>query len=113
MLKPWANASDALLDVGLDELLVDRGVVLIGQQDHDDIRTLDRVGELGHLDAGLLRLVPRSAALAQPDGDLDPRFLQVQSMRVALRAVADDGDLLSLDERKVRVLVVVNLHGSP
>src|SRR5258708_30776828 len=31
-------------------------------------------------------------------------------MGVALRAVADDRDLLALDERKVGVLVVIDLH---
>jgi hypothetical protein len=32
---------------------------------------------------------------------------------MALRAVADDGDLLALDERKIGVLIVINLHCSP
>src|SRR2546426_7595876 len=32
---------------------------------------------------------------------------------MALRAVADDADLLALDERKVGVLVVIDLHCPP
>src|SRR5687767_15346106 len=32
---------------------------------------------------------------------------------MALRAVADDADLLALDERKIRVLVVIDLHCFP
>src|SRR3970282_1290627 len=38
---------------------------------------------------------------------------QVERMRVALRAVADDADLLALDQREVGVLVVVDLHEIP
>src|SRR6185295_4781458 len=88
----------SLLDVGLDEFLVHRGVVLVGQQHHDDVGALDGLVELGDLGAALLRLVPGGAALAQPDRDLDPRFLQVLRVRVALRAVADDGDLLAFHQ---------------
>ena len=48
--------------------------------------------------------------LAQTDGDLDAAVVQVLSMRMALGAVADDGDGLALDEAEVGVLVVINLH---
>ena len=34
-------------------------------------------------------------------------------MRVALRTVTYDGDLLALDQREVGVFVVINFHGSP
>ena len=103
----------ALLDVRFHILFVNLRVVLIGQQDHDDVRALDRGRQLGDFDAALLRLVPRGAALAQRDGDVDPGLLKVERVGVALRAVADDRDLLALDERKVRVLVVIDLHGFP
>ena len=46
-------------------------MLLVGQQHHHDVGALDRLGDLGDLEAGLLRLVPRRAALAQADGDLD------------------------------------------
>src|SRR4029077_15544873 len=36
---------------------------------------------------------------------------QIQRMRVALAAIADDGDLLALDQVQVGVAVVVNAHG--
>ena len=42
---------------------------------------------------------------------LTPRVAQVQRMGVALAAVADDGDLLALDQVQVGVAVVVNTHG--
>ena len=46
------------------------------------------------------------AGLAGADADLhvDAAVLQVQGVRVPLRAVADDRDLLAPDEREVRVL---------
>ena len=39
--------------------------------------------------------------------------LKESGVRMALRAVAEDGDLLALDEREVGVLVVIDLHGAP
>ena len=69
------------------------------------------VGHFGDLQAGLLDLGPGSAALAQADHDLDAAVVQVLGVRMALRAVADDGDLLALDQAQVGVLVVINLHG--
>src|SRR6266705_1675140 len=47
---------------------------------------------------------------AQPYRHLDPGLLQVLRVRVALRAVAEDGDLLALDERQVGVFVVIDFH---
>ncbi len=59
---------------------------------------------------------PASSALAidfepslRPDLHLDARVAEVQRVGVALRAVADDGDLLALDEGEVGVLVVEDL----
>ena len=48
--------------------------------------------------------------LRRPTVTLTPESLRF-SVRVALRAVADDRDLLVLDERKIGVLVVKDLHG--
>jgi hypothetical protein len=100
----------ALPDIGLDEFLVNGGVMLVGQQHHDDVGALDGLVDLGHVDAALLRLVPGGAALPQADGDLHAGVLQVLRVSVALRAVADDGDLLALHQRKIGVLVVIDLH---
>src|SRR5712692_7830418 len=103
----------AFLDIRLDMVLVHLGVVLVGQQDHDDVRPLDRRPDLGHLQSRLSRLVPGRAALAQADRHLDAGFLEVERVRVALRAVADDRHLLALDERKISVFVVIDLHDAP
>src|SRR3954463_6699990 len=102
----------ALLGVGLDVVAIDLRVVLVGQEDHDDVGALNRLVDLGDLDPALLGLVPRSAVLARPDGYLEAGILQVLGMRVPLGAVTHDGDLLALDERKVGVLVVIDLHAA-
>jgi hypothetical protein len=60
-----------------------------------------------------LALSHEAAALAQADGHLDAGVVQVEGVGVALRAVADDGDLLALDEGEVGVLVVIDLHVFP
>ena len=81
------------------------------QQDHDHVGGLDRVGDLGHLQASAFGLGPGGSALAQTHRHLDTRFVQVLCVGMALRAIADDGDVLALDEGEVGVLVVVDLHG--
>jgi hypothetical protein len=57
----------ALLDVRLDFALVDGGDVLVGHEHHHDVGGLDRLADFRDLEARLLRLVPRGAALAQAD----------------------------------------------
>src|SRR5581483_1178200 len=99
-----------LADVRLDLGLVDGGDVLVGHQHHDEVGALHRLGDLLHLQAGAFRLVPGGAALAQRHGHLDVRVVQVLRVRMSLRAVAHDGDLLVLDEREIRVLVVIDFH---
>src|SRR5690606_34512428 len=53
---------------------------------------------------------PRRAALAHAHGDLAARVVQVLRVRVALRAVADDRDLATLDQLDVAILVVEDFH---
>src|SRR5207253_1072312 len=55
---------------------------------------------LGHRD--------RLAALIEPDDDVEPAFLQVQGMGVALGAKAEHGKGLILQYVEVRVLVSIN-----
>ena len=85
-------------------LVVDRGDVLVGQQHHDDVGGLDGVGDFLDVQAGAGGLVPRGAALAQADDDLHARVMQVLRVRVALRAVADDGNGLAFDEERSQSL---------
>src|SRR5690606_31580009 len=63
-----------------------------------------------NLQASVLGLGPRGAALAQADDDVNAGIVQVLRVCVALRAVADDGNGFAFDQRKIAILVVVNLH---
>src|SRR5690606_29551730 len=99
------------LDVGGDVVAVDLSDVLVGQQDHDEIGGLHGVAHFLNLQAGILGLGPGGAALAQADHHVHAGIMQVERVRVALRTVADDGDRLALDQRKIAILVVKNLHG--
>ena len=70
--------------------------------------------------AGSMTFRPAVSALAMPadparksDGELlDAAFLQVQGVGVTLAAVADDGDVLGLDQVHVGIAIVVDAHRS-
>ena len=80
----------------------------VGRQQHDHVGLGRGVGDGQHPQPGRLGLGHRRRALAQPDPDVDARVLQVQGVRVALRAVADDGHLAALDDRPIGVGLVVD-----
>src|SRR5213078_3072021 len=70
------------------------------------------LGDFHHLEAGGLRLLGGGRALAERDGNLlDAGILRVQRMGMALAAIADDADLLALDQVQVGVAIVINTHG--
>ena len=101
------------LQAGLD-LLVDLRGGLVGDEEHDDVGPLGGFGGAGDFEAGELGLLRVGGAGAQADFDVHAGVLEVEGVRVALRAVADDGDLLGLDEGEVSVLIVVGLcHDVP
>ena len=50
-------------------------------------------------------------SVAQADDDVDPGVLEVQRVGVTLRAVAEDGDGLAVEEGEVCVVVVVHAAG--
>ena len=94
---------DPVVDLGLPDLRL----LLVGQQDHHDVAAAGGVGDRQHLEAvGLAPSRPRAESLAQPDDDVDAGLLQVQRVRVALRAVAEDRDGLAVELREVCVVVV-------
>ncbi len=99
----------ALLEVGGNAVLVDLPLVLVGSEDHHQVGALHRFGDFLDLEAGTLGLGPGLGALAQTDGDIDSTVLEVLRMGVALRTVTEDDDLLRLDDRKVGVLVVIDV----
>ena len=61
---------------------------------------------LEHLQPGGLGLLGRLARRRQPDDHVDAAVLEVQRVRVTLRAIADHGDLPRADQVDIRILVV-------
>ena len=98
----------ALGEVGGDVLLVHVGLTLVVDEDHDDVRRLRRFGHGHDGEAVLFRHGPGLAALAQADDHVAAGVAQVQRVGVALRAVADDGDLLAVELAQVAVLLIVH-----
>ncbi len=110
MLKPWANRMvGALLDVA-DDFLVQIFLGQVGREERDQVGVLHRLGRLGDFQAVLLRLGEAGAGLAYADHDVITAVLQVQRMRAALAAVAEDGDTGLLQGLLVDVLLRVDLH---
>ena len=103
----------ALLGVWRHVFSIDLTDVFIWQQDHDDVRILDRIVDFSHVQAGVLGLVPRCAALAQTNRHLAAGILQILGVGMALRTVTDDGHVLVFDQGQVCVFVVENFHVLP
>ena len=97
------------LEVRLDVLGVDVPLHLVRREDDDEIGLLHRVADREHAQPFGLGLGSGRAALGEPDPHVDAGVAQVEGVGVALAPVADDGDLLALDDRQVGVVVVQHL----
>ena len=76
-----------------------------------DVGPFGGFGDLHHLELLGLRLLDALRALAQRHGHvLDAGIAQIERMGMALAAIADDGDLLALDQVDVGVAIVINAH---
>lgn len=91
-------------------LIIDGAHVLVGHEEHDDVRHASRLRHRTDVEARGLRPFPRSAAGAQAHHHPLARLLEVERVGMPLAAVADDGDLATLDDRQVRVGVVKHLN---
>ena len=110
MLKPWAKASALpALRFGGDVLVVDRLLLGVGRRIMITSASAAASATDITLQPGCLGLGLRRRALAQADAHVDAGVLQVQRVGMALRAVADDGDLAAADDRAVGVLLVVHV----
>ena len=97
--------------IALDVVLPDRGLMLVGREDHQDVGPFGRFLVRQHLEAGALRLGGRSRAGAERDGNfLHAAVTQVLRMGMALRAIAEDGDLLAGDQVQIGVAIVIDTH---
>ncbi len=101
------------LHVRAELLAIQVALALIRGQHHHDVGPFGALGRVHDLQAGGLGLGHAGGAGAQADGEvLHAAVLQVLRMGVALAAVADDGDVLPLDQVHVGVAIVVDAHGS-
>ncbi len=93
--------------VGRDFVVVEIGLDMIGDQDHDHVGGLGGVGGGEDLEAGGLGLGDALAAGGQADDDIDAGIAEVQGVGVALAAVADDGDGAAGEVIEVSVFFVI------
>ena len=91
-------------------VLVDLPHVLVGHEEHDDVGGPCGVGDAAHVEARGFRLRPRCPARPEPDHDLLARLLQVERVRVALAAEADDGDGAAEEAVDIGIAVVEHLE---
>ena len=102
----------ALLHVGCQVLGIELALALVGGDDHDEIGPLGRLGRAHHRQALGLGLSGAARTGAQAHGQvLHAAVLHVQHMGMALAAVADDGDVLGLDQVQIGVTIVKDTHG--
>ncbi len=99
----------ARAEVRLNLLGIQLGRGLIGNQDHHHVGPLGGFADSRDFEARLLRLGDRLGARAEPDFYLNTRVLEVESVGMSLRAVADNGHLLRLNEGKISIVIVVGL----
>ena len=103
----------AVLHIGVQMVAIDVALQFVGRQHHHDVGPFGGLGDLHHLELLAFRLLHAGRGFAQRHGDLfDAGIAQVQRMGMALAAIADNGDLLALDQVQVGVAIVINTHGS-
>jgi len=101
----------AMLQVCMQIVGVDRGLMFVGRQDHDDIGPGGGIGICHDAEARVDRLCRGRRSCAECDSDVgDARILQVLGVSMALRSITEDRDLLALDDADVGVGIVVNAH---
>jgi hypothetical protein len=101
----------ALLHVAGEVGVVDVRLQLVRGQHHHDVGPLGAVGRAHHREAGALGLLDRGRAGLQRNAHvLDARITEVHGVGMTLAAVADDQDLLALDQVHVGITIVVDTH---
>ena len=106
--------STAGLEVRLDIVLVDIRLLLIGNQNHRDIRLLHSCGNGKDLESMTLSCCLGLAALIEADNDIDAALLEIQCMCMALAAISNDGNRLAIHDLPVYILVIISFcHSTP
>jgi hypothetical protein len=85
----------------------------VRRQDHDEVGLLDRRRRVDDAQALVLGLAAALRAFGEADAYVDPGVAQRQGVGVPLAAVAQDGDVPSLHDREVGIVVIEQLsHGA-
>ena len=99
------------LHVGGKIIGIDRGLMLVGGEHHQNVGPFGCFLVRQNLEAGGLSLLGGCGTGAQGDSHfLDARIAQVLRMGVALRAIAQNGDLFAGDQVQVGIGVVIDFH---
>ena len=108
------SKSLARLEVLFNMVLVNLGLLLVGNEDHNEICFLSSLIHRGDLQASLFCDSPVLGAFAKTNANVNAGILQVQCVCMALRAVADDSYLHALDYLRIDILFVIDRysHGS-
>ena len=101
----------ALANIRFDFITINGRVFFIGCQQHDEVRLRHRRRDTGDTETSTLCLHPGVRAFAQTDDHLDARILQIICMRMTLRTVTNHRHGARLDQGKIGIFVVVDLHG--
>lgn len=103
----------AFAQIVVDVLLVGLGLKLVGHGEHDEVAPGSGFGDAHDLEALGFGLLGGGRAFAERHHHvLRARIAQVQRMGMALAAIAEDGDLLVLDQVDVAVAIVIDAHGA-
>src|SRR5216684_3468286 len=99
----------ARLEIWFDGIAIELGLFGIWNENHDDVGPGSSFRGGIDSQACLLRFGARGAPFVKANADGDAAIAQIERVRVALRTVANDGDLLCLDQGNVRGIVVVEI----
>jgi hypothetical protein len=111
--RPCAKGNGgAGTDVGSNLVAIDVGLELVRGQHHDHVAPCGSFGNIHHLKACIGCLGAAGRVGTKRDGNFcDTAVLQVGGMGVTLTAIADDDDLLFLDQADIGVTIVIDSHG--
>ncbi len=91
-----------------DMVLINLGLQLVGNKNHDDVGLFGSLIHRGDLQASLFGFRPALGAFAQANANVNARIHEVERMGMALRAIANDGNLLALDDLGVYIAFVID-----
>src|SRR5215831_8264786 len=90
-----------------DFLIVQITLEVVMYKDHDYVRLLGGTAGVQDAQARGFGFYPGFAARIESDDDVHAGIAQIQRMRVALAAIADDGDCAPLQEFEISVFFVI------